>query len=68
MALFCLLFGGSAGKAEEDPQYKQAYDSALQLGQAGRYAEAVARMQQACAIDPSQFFAFYNLGVLSPTC
>jgi tetratricopeptide (TPR) repeat protein len=63
------LFGvivclASTARAQETAQSKQAYDMGMQLGQAGRYPEAIARLQQACTLDPTSFYAAYNLGVM----
>ena len=63
--LICVLASlFASAKAQETAQSRQAYDLAMQLGQAGRYSEAVARMEQACTLDPTSFYAAYNLGVM----
>jgi tetratricopeptide (TPR) repeat protein len=53
-----------SANAQETAESRQAYDTAVQLDQAGRHAEAVVRMQQACKLDPTSFVSAYNLGVM----
>jgi tetratricopeptide (TPR) repeat protein len=64
-ALICVFVCiAASAKAQETAQSRQAYELGMQLGQAGRFSEAAARLDQACTLDPTSFYAAYNLGVM----